>query len=119
MRNVPVIAPTVAIADRRPTIVPLVARSVSVPRTSIGPIADRAAAGTTKPVVASTTIGTRPSPDPISPMTPTIGTDAMALRPPKTNAGPISGSGPTASAARPPSHAPNAMPARIAPMIPV
>ena len=37
VRNVPVMAPAVPIADNRPTIEPLVARSVSVARTSIGP----------------------------------------------------------------------------------
>ena len=112
-------APTVPTADSRPTIEPLVARSVSVARTSIGAVADRMAAGSTKAVVASVTIATSPSPSPSSPMTPTIGTAAMAAMPPRMNAGPRSGSGPTASAAFPPIQAPSAMPARIAPMIPV
>ena len=52
VRNVPVIAPTVPIADNRPTIEPLVATSVSVARTIIGPTADRIAAGATKAAVA-------------------------------------------------------------------
>ena len=119
VRNVPVMAPTVPTADSRPTIEPLVARSVSVPRTSIGAVAERMAAGTTNAVVARMTIPTSPSPTPMPPITPTIGTAAMALSPPRMKAGPRSGSGPTVSAAFPPSQAPRAMPARIAPMIPV
>ena len=119
VRKVPVMAPTVPTAESRPTIEPLVARSVSVPRTSIGAVAERMAAGTTNAVVARRTIATSPSPSPTPPMSPTIGTAAMALRPPRMKAGPRSGSGPTASAARPPIQAPRAMPARIAPMIPV
>ena len=117
--NVPVIAPTVPTADSRPTIEPLVAKSVNVPRTSIGAVAERMVAGSTKAVVASTTIASSPSPSPTAPMTPTIGTAAIALMPPRMNAGPRSGSGPTLSAIRPPLQAPSAMPARIAPMIPV
>ena len=112
-------APTVPTADSRPTIEPLVARSVSVPRTSIGAVDERMAAGTTNAVVARTTIPNSPSPTPMPPITPTIGTAAMALRPPRMKAGPSSGSGPTVSAALPPIQAPRAMPARIAPMIPV
>ncbi len=119
VRNVPVMAPTVPTAESRPTIEPLVSRSVSVPRTSIGAVADKMVAGTTNAVVARTRIDTSPSPSPIPPIRPTIGTAAMALTPPTMNAGPRSGSGPTLSAARPPIHAPSAMPARIAPMIPV
>ena len=65
--NVPVIAPTVPIADSRPTIEPLVATSVSVARTIIGPTADRIAAGATKARVARATIATKPSPRPTAP----------------------------------------------------
>src|SRR5688500_7440962 len=53
VRNVPVIAPAVPIAESRPTIEPLVWRSVNVARTIIGPTADRIAAGRTNPTVAS------------------------------------------------------------------
>ena len=113
------IAPTVPIAESRPTIEPLVATSVNVARTIIGPTADRIAAGATKASVASATIATKPSPRPTAPTHPTIGTDAIAARPPSMNVGPSSRRGPKASAARPPSQAPSAMPARIAPMIPV
>ena len=113
------IAPTVPIAESRPTIEPLVWRSVSVARTIIGPTADRIAAGRTNPTAASVTIATKPSPRSAAPSQPTIGTEAMAAAPPSTNDGPSKRSGPNASAARPPIHAPSAMPARIAPMIPV
>ena len=64
VRNVPVIAPTVPIAESRPTIEPLVARSVRVARTSIGPTADRIAAGATKPTVARVTIARKPVAEP-------------------------------------------------------
>jgi hypothetical protein len=47
-----------------------------------------------------------------------MGTAAIDARPPSTNVGPMSVRGPK-SAAQPPSHTPTAMPARIAPMIPV
>ncbi len=79
VRKVPVMAPTVPTAESRPTIEPLVARSVSVPRTSIGAVAERMAAGTTNAVVARRTIATSPSPSPTPPISPTIGTAAMAL----------------------------------------
>jgi hypothetical protein len=114
-----VIAPAVPIADSRPTIEPLVATSVRVARTIIGPTADRIAAGATNAIVASVTIARNPSPSPNAPSAPTIGTAAIDARPPSMNVGPMSVRGPNASAARPPSHAPTAMPARIAPMIPV
>ena len=67
VRNVPVMAPTVPTADSRPTIEPLVARSVSVPRTSIGAVAERMAAGTTNAVVARMTIAEQPLPHPDAP----------------------------------------------------
>jgi len=119
VRNVPVIAPAVPIAERRPTIEPLVSRFVSVARTIIGPTADRIAAGRTNPTAASVTIAGNPSPRSAWPSAPTIGTAAMAAAPPSTNDGPSNRSGPRASAARPPIHAPSAIPARMAPMIPV
>ena len=100
-------------------IEPLVATSVSEARTSIGAVADRMAAGSTNAVVARVTMPTSPCPSPTPPTAPTIGTEEMALRPPRRNAGPSSGTGPTSSAAFPPIHAPSAMPARIAPMMPV
>ena len=49
----------VPIADSRPTIEPLVARSTRVARTIIGPTADSRAAGSTKPTVARVTIATK------------------------------------------------------------
>ena len=64
VRKVPVMAPTVPTAESRPTIEPLVARSVSVPRTSIGAVAERMAAGTTNAVVARRTIRDQPLPQP-------------------------------------------------------
>ena len=91
--KVPVIAPTVPIAESRPTIDPLVATSVNVARTIIGPTADRIAAGATKASVARATIATKPSPRPTAPTHPTIGTDAIAARPPSMNVGPSSARG--------------------------
>jgi hypothetical protein len=119
VRNVPVIAPAVPIAERRPTSVPLVPMSVSDARTIIGPTADRIVAGRTKPAPASATIPPNSPPSPRLPTASTIGTDAIAATPPAASVGPISRSGPRRSAARPPSQAPSAMPARITPMIPV
>src|SRR5687767_2765305 len=119
VRNVPVIAPAVPTAESRPTIEPLVSRSVKVARTIIGPTADRIAAGSTNPTAARITIARNPLPRSAPPRAPTIGTAAIAATPPSTNDGPSNRSGPSASAARPPIHAPSAIPARIAPMIPV
>jgi hypothetical protein len=82
-------------------------------------MADNVVAGTAKPIADSSTIAPMPSPNPAAPIASTIGTDAIAPSPPRMNVGPSRGTGPYRSAARPPTHAPIAMPARITPMIPV
>ena len=113
------IAPSVPAAESRPTNEPLVATSTIVARTTIGAIADSVVAGSPNPIAASSTIAPTPLPRPAAPSASTTGTDAIAPNPPRMNVGPSRPIGPYRSAARPPTHAPMAIPARITPMIPV
>ena len=119
VRKVPTIAPAVPMADNRPTVEPLVPTDTMEARMIIGATAERTVAGSTKPAPARVTIATRSWPMPTSPTLATIGTDAIAVRPPQTSVGPMSRTGDQRSAAWPPSQAPSEIPARMTPMIPV
>ena len=119
VRNVPAMAPTVPIADSRPTTDPVRARSRSWILTTVGLTADSTAAGTRQHRVVKATMPTGSDRSRMPPAMPTMGTTAKVNAPPRMSNGPTSRRGSTRSARRPPAQVPSAMPARIVPMMPV
>ena len=112
-------APTVPIADSRPTTDPVRARSRSWILTTVGLTADSTAAGSRQHRVAKVTMPTGSDRSRMPPAMLTMGTTASVSAPPRMSSGPRSRLGSTRSAMRPPTHVPSAMPARIVPMMPV
>ena len=113
VRTVPAIAPTVPVPDRRPTTVPVSARSVSRTLVTIGGTADRRAPGTRIASIAVSMAALAPAASPAPRTTKGV---AATTTPETASRGPRDRSGGDASAALPPAQAPVAMAASATPM---
>jgi hypothetical protein len=117
--SVPRIAPAVAMAESRPTTLPVSRRSASWSLTTVGCTALSTAAGAKKPAKASASTEAAWPPLATVPATRTTGVTSSASAPPRTSRGPSSRLGWSRSASRPPAHEPTEIPASTTPMMAV
>ena len=112
-------APAVPTAEKRPTTVPVRARSASWSLTTTGVTALSTTAGRRKASAVSITISTGPPPRSEGPSISTMVGAARDSNPPAMSSGPSRRAGERRSAALPPSQAPSEMPASTVPMMAV
>ena len=117
--KVPNRAPAVPRADTMPTMRPVSSVDRSSTFTTSGVTVDHITAGSRNPAAARMTISTAPPAWRPGPSHEMSGMPASAPSAPASSTGPISRRASYLSAARPPSQAPNEIPARIVPMMPV